>query len=70
LIHLPLGRLRETEIAADRCLALPFFSDLKNDQIEFVVDALRSAVASECGAERIPVSPQGFSETESFQERV
>jgi perosamine synthetase len=68
LIHLPLGRLRETEIAADRCLALPFFSNLRNDQIEFVADALRSAVASECGADRIPASAQGFSE--SLQERV
>lgn len=68
-IHLPLGRLRETEIAADRCLALPFSSNLKRDQIEFVAEALRSAVASEFG-EEIPVSPRGVSETESYQERV
>ena len=70
LIHLPLGRLRETEIAADRCLALPFFSNLRNDQIEFVADALRSAVTAECGAKQTQVSAQLFSEKESFQERV
>jgi perosamine synthetase len=47
-IHLPLGRLRETEVAADRCLALPFFSNLKPAQVEEVADELRKAVAEEC----------------------
>jgi perosamine synthetase len=72
LIHLPLGRLRETEIAADRCLALPFFSNLKNDQIEFVADTLRSAVASECGITDSSIATQrGFYEIEStIRERV
>jgi perosamine synthetase len=66
LIHLPLGRLRETEIAADRCLALPFFSNLTNDQIEFVADTLRGAVASECGITDSSIATQrGFHEIES-----
>jgi len=71
LVHLPLGRLRETEIAADRCLALPFFSNLKDDQIEYVAEALRRAVEAECGGAGLPVRAQGsFAETESIQERV
>jgi len=71
LIHLPLGRLRETEIAADRCLALPFFSSLPDDQIEFVAMTLRRAVESECAGAGSPVRAEGsFAETESIQERV
>ena len=71
LIHLPLGRLRETEIAADRCLALPFFSNLKDDQIEYVAEVLRRAVEAECGGPGIAVRAQGsFARTESIQERV
>jgi perosamine synthetase len=71
LIHLPLGGLRETEIAADRCLALPFFSSLQDDQMEFVALTLRRAVESECGGAGIPVPSEGsFAETETIQERV
>lgn len=72
LIHLPLGRLRETEIAADRCLALPFFSNMTNEQIEFVVEQLRHAVAVECGVNEVPVTTQArLSEAGStLRERV
>jgi len=63
---LPLGRLHETEIASDRCLALPFFSNLKTEQIEYVAETLREAVVSECGAAEIPTVTQNpFCETES-----
>jgi len=66
LVHLPLGRLHETEIASDRCLALPFFSNLKTEQIEYVAETLREAVVSECGAAEIPTVTQNpFCETES-----
>ena len=57
LVHLPHGRLRETEIAADSCIALPFFSTLKEDQIEFVADELRGALAEECNLPAAPVGP-------------
>jgi perosamine synthetase len=57
LVHLPLGRLRETEIAADRCLALPFFSNLNDEQIEYVAEELRKAVVSECGITETPAPP-------------
>jgi perosamine synthetase len=72
LVHLPFGRLRETEIASDRCLALPFFSNLKTEQIEYVAEILREAVVSECGAAELPAVTQSpFYETEStFRERV
>jgi len=72
LVHLPLGRLRETETAADRCLALPFFSNLKNDQIEYVAETLRQAVAAECDTTEMSVATRGgFSETETtLRERV
>jgi perosamine synthetase len=72
LVHLPLGPLRETEIAADRCMALPFFSNLNNDQIDYVAEALRQAVASECSKAEMPVARRGgFRETETaLRERV
>jgi perosamine synthetase len=72
LVHLPVGRLRETEVASDSCLALPFFSNMKNDQIEYVAETLRRAVAPECHTVEIPLKTEGgFSETEStLQERV
>src|SRR5262249_2620341 len=75
LIHLPLGRLRETEIAADRCLALPFFSQLEDEQIEYVAEELRNAVASEVAMSGMPVAVGGglggFSEPETaLRERV
>jgi perosamine synthetase len=72
LVHLPLGRLRETEIAADRCLALPFFSNLKSDQIQHVAEELRLAVAEHCDLTSKPaVVPGNYSETESvLRERV
>jgi hypothetical protein len=71
-VHLPLGRLQETEIAADRCLALPFFSNLKNEQIEYVAEELRHAVAAECDVTEVPVGAQGrLSDTGStLRERV
>ena len=53
MVHLPLGRLHQTEIAADSCIALPFYSTLADDQIEFVAEELRRAVAEECGAAAI-----------------
>ncbi|HKF26027.1 MAG TPA: DegT/DnrJ/EryC1/StrS family aminotransferase [Candidatus Acidoferrum sp.] len=58
LIYLPLGRLRETEIAADRCLALPFFSNLQDYQIEYVAETLGKAVRSVCGATTGSLGPQ------------
>lgn len=72
LVYSPLGRLRETEIASDGCLALPFFSNLKTEQIEYVAEILREAIVSECGAAEIPAVTQSpFCETEStFRERV
>ena len=72
LVHLPLGRLRETEIAADRCLALPFFSNLKEEQIEYVAEELRKAVVSECGTTETPAPPlREFSKTATdLRERV
>jgi dTDP-4-amino-4,6-dideoxygalactose transaminase len=75
LVHLPLGRLRQTEIAADRCLALPFFSQLENEQIEYVAEELRNAVASEFAMSGMPVAVAGgmagFSEPETaLRERV
>lgn len=42
------GSLRETEIAADRCIALPFFANLRDDEIHCVVEQLRAAVEQEC----------------------
>ena len=36
----PLGPLFRTESASDRCLALPFFSSVTEEQIEFVSDTL------------------------------
>jgi Predicted pyridoxal phosphate-dependent enzyme apparently involved in regulation of cell wall biogenesis len=71
-VHMPLGRLRETEIAADRCLALPFFSNLKSEQIEYVAEELRHAVAAECDVTEIPVGAQGRSSDtgSTWRERV
>jgi perosamine synthetase len=51
-VHIPLGRLRETEIAANRCLALPFFANLRNEQIGEVIRELRAAIAEECEPEK------------------
>jgi len=72
LVHLPLGRLRETEMAADRCLALPFHTNLKIDQIEYVAEELHRAIAAECDAAEMQVATQGrFSEPDSnLRERV
>lgn len=72
LVHLPLGPLRATDSASDRCLALPFFSNLKTEQIEYVTEILRDAVVLECGAAEAPAVTQStFYENEStFRERV
>ena len=48
LIHLPFGKLHDTEAAADRCLALPFSSSLREEEIQYVAEALRRAVEEEC----------------------
>jgi perosamine synthetase len=48
LVHLPFGRLRVTEMAADRCLALPFSSSMREEQVQYVAEALSNAVAEEC----------------------
>jgi len=74
LIHLPFGRLLDTETAADRCLALPFSSCMQEEQIQYVAGALRNAVAEECDVlaalagkdHNLRKQPAG----ESLQERV
>ena len=48
LIHLPFGTLHQTETAADRCLALPFSASMREEQIQYVAEALSNAVAEEC----------------------
>jgi perosamine synthetase len=40
----PFGKLNETEIAADGCLAIPFFSTIDSAQISAVCDALKKAL--------------------------
>jgi perosamine synthetase len=44
LFYAPLGRLRETEIASDSCLAIPFYSELSVAQIRTVCQSLREAM--------------------------
>jgi perosamine synthetase len=74
LIHLPFGRLRETEIAADRCLALPFSSSMREEQIQYVAEELRNAVEEECDIScALPGGQHNArkrSADESLQERV
>jgi len=74
LIHLPFGRLHDTETAADRCLALPFSSSLREDQIQYVAETLRNAVAEECDVFAALASGDHNSREpsadESLQERV
>ncbi|HXZ11718.1 MAG TPA: DegT/DnrJ/EryC1/StrS aminotransferase family protein [Candidatus Sulfotelmatobacter sp.] len=51
----PLPALPETEAAAERCLALPFFSSMTQDQVMEVGGALRELLAeSRPGVERMP----------------
>jgi perosamine synthetase len=71
-IHLPLGRLPETETAADHCLALPFHSNLEHGQIEYVAEVLGRAVALECDGTGASAATQGkFAQTDSvLRERV
>jgi perosamine synthetase len=40
----PFGNLKETEIASDSCLAIPFFSTIDAAQINAVCDALKQAL--------------------------
>ncbi len=40
----PFGTLKETEIASDACLAIPFFSTIDAAQISAVCDALKQAL--------------------------
>jgi dTDP-4-amino-4,6-dideoxygalactose transaminase len=44
LYFAPFGKLRETEIASDQCLAIPFFSTISSAQISSVCHAIRQAV--------------------------
>jgi perosamine synthetase len=44
LFHTPLGRLKETEIVADGCMAIPFYSKMTKAQTDAVCRALRNAV--------------------------
>jgi len=63
-----LGPLRETEIAADRCLALPFFAGLEARQVALVARELRRALAEEFEPVAAPVA---FSNpSPSLRERV
>jgi len=41
----PFGRLSETELASDQCLAIPFFSAIAPSQISTVCEALKQAVS-------------------------
>jgi perosamine synthetase len=75
LIHLPFGKLYETETAADRCLALPFSSNMREKQIQYVAEELRNAVAEECDVSNAPTggqqhSARKWSNSEFLQERV
>jgi dTDP-4-amino-4,6-dideoxygalactose transaminase len=45
-LHLEPGSLPNSERAAERCLSLPIFAELSDEQIRRVVEALRDAVAS------------------------
>ena len=54
----PFSRLRETEIASDQCLAIPFFSTISAAQISSVCHALRQAV-SEAPQEKIATQAAG-----------
>jgi dTDP-4-amino-4,6-dideoxygalactose transaminase len=40
----PFGTLKETQIASDACLAIPFFSTIDAAQIAAVCDALQQAL--------------------------
>jgi perosamine synthetase len=54
---LSLGPLSQTEAASDCCLALPFFSTLRQEQIDFIAEELGHALQNE---------PQLSSETASL----
>jgi len=45
----PFGRLAETELASDQCLAIPFFSAITPSQISAVCRALKEAVKEVSG---------------------
>jgi perosamine synthetase len=40
----PFGRLKETELASDQCLAIPFFSTISESQVFSVCEALKQAL--------------------------
>jgi len=49
LRHEP-GSLPNSEQVAQRCLSLPIFPELSEEQVSRVVETLRAAVASTCSA--------------------
>jgi perosamine synthetase len=59
LYFAPFGKLRETEIASDQCLAIPFFSTISSGQISSVCHAVLQAVDEVTKSDKFAIHAAG-----------